>query len=299
MDLLIEQKALKIGNTLNFIMAVSGIIIFIFSNSKAVLIDGMFSLIQFISTIIALKISRDLSKSSIKQYPLGQYSKETLYVLFKSLLIIILLFWSIFSGIDTIKTFLYDSNLIPQVNLTAVLINSLIMTFFCFSLSFIYKLFNKKIGNCSDVLKSEAIGASLDSIISAGTGLAFILFKNVPFLKPLFPISDAILVLLLATFFAIQPIQLLINQINILTYKRIHHKSEKELTLSIKDKFPYLKIHDIFISRLGKFTEIYITLSMCGKFSIDELDELRFQIKEIINSKIKNTQTLIMFSNTF
>ena len=81
MDLLIEQKALKIGNILNFLMAVSGVVVFILSNSKAVLIDGLFSFIQFISTIVAVKISKDLSTSSLKQYPLGQYSKETLYVL--------------------------------------------------------------------------------------------------------------------------------------------------------------------------------------------------------------------------
>ena len=56
MDLLIEQKALKIGNILNFLMAVSGVVVFILSNSKAVLIDGLFSFIQFISTIVAVKI---------------------------------------------------------------------------------------------------------------------------------------------------------------------------------------------------------------------------------------------------
>ena len=297
MDLLIEQKALKIGNILNFLMAVSGVVVFILSNSKAVLIDGLFSFIQFISTIVAVKISKDLSTSSLKQYPLGQYSKETLYVLFRSLLIIILLVASVFSGISTITTFFTNPDLIPKINLGSIIINGIIMTILCFGLSILYKSYNKKIGNCSDVLKAESMGANLDGIISAGTAIAFILFKTIPFLKPLLPISDAILVLLLSGFFAIQPIQLLINQINILSYKRLHHKLEKDLTLSIKYQLPYLKIHDIFISRLGKFTEIYITLSLDGKFSIDELDELRSQIKEIINSKMKNTQILIMFSN--
>ena len=299
MDLLIEQKALKMGNILNLIMAISGIMIFILSNSKAVLIDGMFSLIQFISTLIAVKISKDFSRSSIKQYPLGQYSKETLYVLFKSLLIIILLVWSAFSGINTIKDFFSNPSSVPQINLTTIIINSIIMSTLCFGLSFIYKHFNRKIKNCSDVLKTEAIGANLDGIISAGTGIAFILFKTIPFLKPSFPISDSILVLLLVGIFAIQPIQVLINQINILAYKRLHHKSESELKISIKSEFPYLEIHDIFISRLGKFTEVFVTLSMNGNFTIDELDLLREKIKKIINLKIRNTHIMVIFSKTF
>lgn len=297
MDLLIEQKALKIGNILNLTMAVSGVLVFMLSNSKAVLIDGLFSFIQFISTIIAVKISKDLSTSSIKQYPLGQYSKETLYVLFRSILIIILLVTSVFSGFNTITTFFNNPDLIPDIHLGFVFANGIIMTVLCFGLSILYKIYNKKIGNCSDVLKAESIGANLDGVISAGTAIAFVLFKTIPFLKPLLPISDAILLLLLSGFFAIQPIKLLINQINILSYKRLNHKSEKNLLFSLKYELPYLKIHDIFISKLGKFTEIYITLSLDGKFSIDELDDLRTKIKKIVNSQIKNTQVLIMFSN--
>lgn len=297
MDLLIEQKALRIGNVLNFTMAISGVVVFIFSNSKAVLIDGLFSFIQFISTVVAVKISKGLSTSSIKQYPLGPYSKETLYVLFRSILIIILLIISIFSGVDTILKFLNNPELVPQIHLGAIIVNGIIMTILCFGLSILYKFFNKKIGNCSDVLKAESMGANLDGIISAGTAIAFLLFKTIPFLKPFLPISDAILLLLLSGFFAIQPIQLLKTQINILSYKRLHHKSEEQLKESLIKKLPYLKIHDIFISRLGKFTEIYITLGLNGNFTVNELDTIRIKIMKIINKQIKNTQILITFTN--
>ncbi len=297
MDLLVEQKALKIGNILNFTMAISGVIVFMFSNSKAVLIDGLFSFIQFVSTVVAVRISKGLSTSSIKQYPLGPYSKETLYVLFRSILIIILLITSIISGIDTILLFLDDPQLVPQIHIGAIIINGVIMTVLCFGLSILYKFFNKKIGNCSDVLKAEAMGANLDGIISAGTAISFLLFKTVPFLKPLLPISDAILLLLLSGFFAIQPIQLLRKQINILSYKRLHHKSEEKLRKSLMEKLPYLKIHDLFISRLGKFTEIYITLGLNGNFTVNELDVIRIKIMKIINKQIKNTQILITFTN--
>lgn len=300
MDLSIEQKALQHGNILNILMAVIGVILFVFSNSKAVLIDGLFSLIQFIATLIAIKVSRDIqftNKTTKKKYPLGQYSKETLYVLFKSILIIVLLVFSIFSSISSITAYISDPLSIPEIDLTFILINGGLMTVLCFGLSLVYKHYNKKIGNCSEVLKAEAMGANLDGIISFATAISFILFKIIPFLKPLYPISDAILVLMLTAFFAIQPIQLLISQINILTYKRIHQKSERELTSLIEYSHPELTIYDLFISKLGKFTEIYITLSMDGKFTINELDELREKIKVIVNSKIRNTQIFITFTN--
>lgn len=279
MDLSIEQKALKRGNLLNLLMTIIGIILFIFSKSKAVLIDGLFSFIQFISVVVAIKISKDIETSSRKQYPLGQYSKETLYVLFKSILIIILLVSSIFSSITTISAFISNPNQIPEVNLKLIILNGTLMTILCFALYLIYKHYNKKINNCSEVLKSEAIGANIDALLSLGTSIAFILFNVIPFLKPLFPISDAILVIILTMFFAYQPIKLLKNQINILTYKRIHYKSEQELASLINYNYPEIKIYDIFISKLGKFTEIYITLSLNGKFSIDELDTLRHKLK--------------------
>lgn len=298
MDLSIEQKALRRGNVLNLLMALIGVVLFIFSKSKAVLIDGLFSFIQFISVVVAIKISKDIETSSKKQYPLGQYSKETLYVLFKSILIIILLVSSIFSSMTTISTFIADPNLIPEVNLKLIIVNGALMTFLCFTLYLIYKHYNKKINNCSEVLKSEAIGANIDALLSFGTSIAFILFSIIPFLKPLFPISDAILVIILTIFFAYQPIQLLKNQINILTYKRIHYKSEQELTSLIEHNYPEIKIYDIFISKLGKFTEIYISLSLNGKFSIDELDEIRYELKKLVNSKIMNTQIFITFTNS-
>ena len=297
MDLLIEQKALKIGNILNFFMAVCGIIVFILSNSKAVLLDGLFSFIQFLSTVIAIKISKDISTSKINQYPHGQYSKETLYVLFRTLLILLLLITSVFSATSTISLFIKDPSLVPQIQIESIMVNGIVMTILCLALSALYKYNNKKIGNCSDVLKAEAMGANLDGLISLGTALSFLLFKTIPFLKPLLPISDALLMLILSAFFAIQPIQILVNQINVLSYKRLHHKSEDKLAKIIKKEFEFVEIHDVFISRLGKFTEIFITLSLEGKFSISELDSLRMKIKELIKSQIKNNHIIIIFSD--
>ena len=49
--------------------------------------------------------------------------------------------------------------------------------------------------------------------------------------------------------------------------------------LLIEHNYPEIRIYDIFISKLGKFTEIYITLSLNGRFSIDELDEIRQELK--------------------
>ncbi len=60
--------------------------------------------------------------------------------------------------------------------------------------------------------------------------------------------------------------------------------------LLIEHNYPEIRIYDIFISKLGKFTEIYITLSLNGRFSIDELDEIRQELKKIVNSRITNTQ---------
>lgn len=297
MDVLIEQKALKTGNILNLLMAVCGVLIFFISNSKAVLIDGLFSLIQFVSTVIAIKISKDISTSKVTQYPHGQYSKETLYVLFRSLLILSLLVTSTFSAVNTISTFIENPNSVPEIHIGSIMINGILMTILCLGLSALYKHCNKKIGYCSDVLKAEAMGANLDGLISLGTAISFLMFQNIPILKPLLPISDALLMLIISVSFAIQPIQLLINQINVLSYKRLNHKSERNLAKIIKNKFEYITIHDIFISKLGKFTEIFITVSLEGNFSISELDDIRKNIKNVINSEIKNNYIIIIFSN--
>ena len=54
----IELKSLIVSSVVNGIMAVAGIVVFCITNLQALFLDGVFSLIAFISTIMAIVFSK-------------------------------------------------------------------------------------------------------------------------------------------------------------------------------------------------------------------------------------------------
>ncbi|NOR79333.1 MAG: cation transporter, partial [Methyloprofundus sp.] len=68
-------------------MAFSGWLAYYLSYSQALLLDGNFSFIIFLTTLVAIKISAIKSRRT-KLFPFGQFVYEALYSLLKGVMII-------------------------------------------------------------------------------------------------------------------------------------------------------------------------------------------------------------------
>ncbi len=288
-----EQRALKKGNLVNLFMAIAGVLIALLSNSSALLMDGLFSFIQFISTVTATKISKDMGEKNIEKYPMGQQTKEVLYVLFRSFLILVLTISFLVNSIKKIIDFVVFSKEIPIINTKYLLIYGIIMVVLCLFLVVIYNWHNKKINNISSILKTEAIGALMDSIVSIAAVGALILVEAVQALSPIRPIADAILVVVISVFFLKEPIKIFFKQIVILSRKRTNYKEEIEIKELLKKEVCHATVEALFIWSLGKTKEVYIKLKIEDSLTVKDVVDVKRNIEEIINNRDKQSIVII------
>jgi len=171
----IESKSLVTSCIVDLIMSVAGFWIFHVTHIQALFLDGFFSLIAFFSCLTALTISR-ISHKKTKNYPGGLYFLEPLYAIFKSLLTLFLL---VFSVIDTGKVaWEYFANGVgTPLKIEPVIPYAVLMVIMCFGLGFFNKHQNRKTNNTSTILAAETRGNFVDGILSLGIGLAAVLLK--------------------------------------------------------------------------------------------------------------------------
>ena len=87
----IEEKALKKSMVGGFLLAVWGLVMAGVSGSSVVLLDGMFNMISGIMSYFSIEITRLISGKESREYPLGYFAFESLFVLAKGATILVLL----------------------------------------------------------------------------------------------------------------------------------------------------------------------------------------------------------------
>jgi len=171
----IELKSLIVSSVVNFIMAVAGIVVFCITNLQALFLDGVFSLIAFISTIMAIVFSIT-SKKKNKSYPTGMFFLEPLYGIIKAILMFVLLATSLYESGATAFTY-FNSGVGATIYFDPILPYTIIMVIMCFSLSYYNKKQNEKINKASIMLTAESKSNFVDGVISGGVGILILLLS--------------------------------------------------------------------------------------------------------------------------
>ena len=169
----IELKSLIVSSVVNGIMAVAGIVVFCITNLQAMFLDGVFSLIAFISTIMAIVFSK-ISKKKNKSYPTGMFFLEPLYGIIKAILMFVLLAFSLYESGTTAFTY-FKTGVGATIYFDPILPYTIIMVIMCFSLSYYNKKQNEKINKASIMLTAESKSNIVDGVISGGVGLLILL----------------------------------------------------------------------------------------------------------------------------
>ncbi len=79
-DAVVERQSLQVGMGANLFMAVAGVVAAYASRSDALLVDGLYSGVNFVSAIIAARISASILRPADRMYPFGYDAYEALYV---------------------------------------------------------------------------------------------------------------------------------------------------------------------------------------------------------------------------
>ena len=298
----IENKALKGGIFISFLMAIAGWLTYYFSGSDAMLLDGNFSFISVFAGLVALVVSKNKHQKT-KTFPFGSYVYEALFVLIKGILILGVI---LVSGLqNSLKIIAYlEGRPIDVVVIGPILIYVIVISTLCFALYFFYKSKNSSINYKSSILKVETKSTLIDGFMSLGIGLVFMTIWLLPeqssfdFLKS---IGDAIIVLIMCLVFFTMPLKIIRESFIELGGGVLQDTTTKEIAeKAITDALPsYLNKQSIYISKLGSsyFILLYVS-SDTNTIDLSVIEALRVKIQQKLSSAFTNIKLEVIVGNT-
>ncbi|EAU40438.1 putative cation efflux transporter (CDF family) protein [Fulvimarina pelagi HTCC2506] len=194
----LEGRALLAAMWGNLVMGVLGVAAAILSNSSAVLLDGLFSLIGFASALLARRIIRRVDAGPDRIRPYGYAADEAIFSTFRALSLLgLILFAAVSAGLRIVDFALGKP--VPTVDFGPVLVYFVVISLICFSLWLVHWLTYRATGRTSQILRLEARAALSDGIltIAAGIGMAAVYFLRDGVLAPIAAIGDSLVVLVL------------------------------------------------------------------------------------------------------
>ncbi len=293
-DVKVESKALLIGFFINLFMGIAGWYMFLTTDIDALFLDGNFSLISALGCIAAIVISKYSDKKT-KRFPYGMHFLEPLYATLKGFLSLALIVIAGFSAVEKLYNFLFlDEGKILEMG--DILYYSLLMTFLCFLLSFVFGAYNKKIDKRSTMLGVESKASFVDGIISLGLGVAILLITFLP--KEgntlfVYYIGDALITIFLIIFTIRTPIEAFKDSFTEVMYGTIKKgKVKNHIENMIKSEnthFENLIINMVNIHKMGKKLDIIINISVRNEnSSVREILDFKTKLSENLYEEYKN-----------
>ena len=203
----IERRSLACAKWANLVMGTAGIVAAIASNASALMLDGLFSGVNFLATLFATRVAASIQRKPDAVRPFGYEIDEPIYVMFRSLVLTGIIIVAGFIAIDKIVAYISGVDIAP-VKLDWVVGYMILMLTICFALAVWHHYHWVKTQRQSELLKAERSAALIDGVLSAAAGAAFIaiaFMKDTP-LSFLVPISDAIVVLGLVLYMIPKPV---------------------------------------------------------------------------------------------
>lgn len=270
----IEKKSLIVSSIVNFIITGAGFWVFTATHIQALFLDFFFSFIAFVSSILAVVISK-VSKKRTRSYPHGIFFLEPLYAILKSLITLSLLSISVVQTSATASEyFIYGIG--NPMNIGPVLPYTISMVILCFGLGIFNKMQNKKINNISTILTAESKSNFIDGLQSMGVGVAIVFLQLIDInssLKFLHYTGDFFITVVLVLISLKQPIKVLFISFKELSGgttddKEVENNINKVITANFTGVTEKIR-SDVF--KVGM--HIKVCISLPGEVNQDTLQE--------------------------
>ena len=125
------------------------------------------------SSLIAIRISRNVVRPPDRAWPYGYEGQEALYVLFRSLVLLGVIGFGVSSSCGTLIDW-WRGAAIPPLTLEPVAAYTIAVSGLCWLLSWRHFRDWRRTGRISLLLLTEARNARIDALITASTGLALL-----------------------------------------------------------------------------------------------------------------------------
>lgn len=208
----IERRSLEHGKWGNLLMAVAGVVAAYLSRSDALLVDGLYSGVNFVSAIVAARISVAVARPADRRYPFWYDVHEALYVTFRSLVLLGILAFAVSGAVGKIVVYATGGE-VPELVFGPILVYSIAMVVICLVLAAWHHYNWRRSGRRSELLTTESRAAVVDAVISGGAGgglLAAGLLRGTA-LEFVVPVADSIIVLVMCVFIIRQPVMMFLG----------------------------------------------------------------------------------------
>ncbi|MEL7527449.1 MAG: cation transporter [Pseudomonadota bacterium] len=296
----LEKRAMNLTRWANLGMGLAGAIAAWLSNSQALLIDGLFSLIGYISAVFAMRISQTAHLGPDRSRPFGYAADEALYATFRSLALIGLVVFGISQAILGISDYILGGD-VETIRLAPVAVYTVIVAAACFWLAYVHHTAWRRTGRRSDMLRLEAQASIYDGVITlfAGAGLLSTPYLKDTLFEPVAPVMDSVMVLILCS-------------IATLSYFRAFRKGMAQLAgapASPPDQLAVWHalrraiaeesgdIIDIAVVRVGRKLDAVVYYNPNRPVTADEVDRLTQKMAKRLSVDVGPSAVMIVVSN--
>jgi len=287
----VEEKALKVSMIGASILAVWGIAMAAVSDSGIILLDGMFNLISGIMAFFSIEITRLVAGKPTRDFPLGYFALESLFVLIKGTSVLILILMALYSNIKV---------LISGGREPALGIMTIYVVFAVLGAVLVYLVTNrgfKKTG--SEILEAETKAWLVNAVISGAIGVAFgvtMLIQQTQF-GWIDRYIDQVLVILFSIFFIKDPLVLMKNGLKELLLS----SPQTGIVQPFQDKiFPLKKelgARELRLEIMKTGRRMWVTAfidPVADTININELMRLKQRLGEVAREVYQNTDTEVI-----
>ncbi|MEX0351168.1 MAG: cation transporter [Paracoccaceae bacterium] len=296
----LEARAFRLSMAANLLMGAAGVVAAVLSNSQAILVDGLFSLVGFVAGYFALRIRKRVDAVPDRHRPWGYAADEAIFTTFRALSLLGVVIFAILGAGTRIYAYLIGRP-IPEVQMGPVIIYFILISATCLALWAFHYLAWRKGGKVSSMLRIEASSAAFDGAVTmvAGLGLIAVYYLRDSVLAPITPIGDSLIVILLCAF-------------AVSTYWTSFTSGLAELAGATAAPSEVVKAHralrgivadwpgeviDLGLSKLGRSYQVALYLKPTRPLSGTETDQLTHQATRALAPVLDRADVFIIISD--
>ncbi|MFS1664589.1 cation transporter [Streptococcus sp. zg-JUN1979] len=281
-----ETRSLIVSSIMNFAIGMAGVVVYIMTDLNFLLLDSAISLIAFVSSLVAYRISQN-SHRKTELFPKGLYFLEPLYALIRSMITVGVLVITLLETSAAAYAYFFHGEGFP-IETGIVLPYSFIMVFLCYGLYAYNRHMNRQIGNMSIIIEAESKGNFIDGTISLAIILAMLALYVIDIQGPLGFLhytGDFFITVILVAFSIAEPVKSIIAAFHELNHSVIQDEDIKETIIQVIEKNIPTHSEDFDIHMFKQGTHIrvrLITLTETQTCSIDELMSLKKELSNLL-----------------
>lgn len=294
-----EARALSVSKWGNLFMGAAGVLAAWASNSQALLVDGLFSLVGFAAAICAARVSVSIKNLPDARRPLGYAADESLYTTFRSLSLLGLIAFA--AGAAILNIIGYSTGgVVPELRYDVILVYFVFIFLVCVGLAVTHHSAWVSTGRNSEVLRLEKKAAIFNGIltVAAGVGLSVMPFLKGSVLGWITPIGDSLIVLVLCGLVVGHYLADFRKGLDELAGVSV----SADLVMSAQNVVQFLvdeidgRLVDLSVVRYGRMFQVQLYFDPTEQISTKFVDELTRKCDSALSEVLGHTTTVVLIS---